>query len=117
MGVSNEAIYVGLWGWLGYNRCKNTGHKFSSKCYVSQNRRVAAIARINSPFRLIYITAAESSGSKTGMTTIDSHSPIWNVRDCDRPAHNRHTLDLERQGLRHSVDDWAPVCRNLLLLG
>ena len=50
-------------------------------------------------------------------TTIDSHSPIWNIRDCDTLALNQHTLDLERQGLRHSVDDWAPVCRNLLLLG
>ena len=46
-----------------------------------------------------------------GTTTIDTPSPIWNVRDCDTLVHNRQTPDLERQGLRHSVDDWAPVCQ------
>ena len=45
------------------------------------------------------------------MTTIDTPSPIWNIRDCDTLVHNRHTPDLEHQGLRHSVDDWAPVCQ------
>ena len=48
----------------------------------------------------------------TGMTTIDTPSPIWNVRDCDTLARNRHTPDLEHQGLQHSVDDWAPLCQN-----
>ena len=43
-------------------------------------------------------------------TTIDTPSPIWNVRDCDTLVHNQHTPDLECQGLQHSVDDWTPVC-------
>ena len=46
-----------------------------------------------------------------GTTTIDTPSPIWNIRDCDTLAHNQHMPNSEHQGLWHSVDYCAPVCR------
>ena len=46
------------------------------------------------------------------MTTIDTPSLIWNVRDHDTLAYNQHNPDLECQGLQHSVEDWDHVCQN-----
>ena len=47
--------------------------------------------------------------SKSGTTTIDSHSPIWNVRrvrDSDTLAHNRH------------ISIWnVRVCDTVLMIG
>ena len=56
-------------------------------------------------------THSKMSPEHPGMTTIDTPSPIWNIRDCNTLVHNQHTPDLEHQGLQHSVDDQAPVCR------
>ena len=36
---------------------------------------------------------------EAGTTTIDTPSPIWNVRDCDTLVHNQHTSNLQCQGL------------------
>ena len=55
--------------------------------------------------------------SFTGTTTIDSHPPIWIVRDCDTQAHNRHIPDLEHQGLRHHMlTIELPCVENVLLV-